>query len=114
MRAVERLDALGRLELASIDGTAGIVNSRRSEDSLIVIERVPAVLDQLPDNCAYDDVLHHLYVVQAVERGVTDADAGRMIPMSKSKRSCGRGGPVDSQQSRRLDRGTQAGPRRFH
>ena len=43
-------------------------------------DRVLAVLDQLPDDCTLDDVLYHLYVVQAVERGVADADARRMIP----------------------------------
>ena len=43
-------------------------------------ETVRALLDRLPDNCSLDDVLYHLYVVQAVGRGVADADAGRTIP----------------------------------
>ncbi|HSW29395.1 MAG TPA: hypothetical protein VLH75_07945 [Longimicrobiales bacterium] len=27
-----------------------------------------------------DDVLYHLYVIQAIERGLADAEAGRTIP----------------------------------
>lgn len=43
-------------------------------------ETVRAVLDRLPNDCSLDDVLYHLYVVQAVERGLADGEAGRVIP----------------------------------
>lgn len=43
-------------------------------------ETVRALLDRLPDTCTLDDVLYHLYVTQAIERGVADAAAGRVIP----------------------------------
>lgn len=43
-------------------------------------EAVRALLDRLPDDCSVEDVLYHLYVVQAVERGQADAVAGRTIP----------------------------------
>jgi predicted transcriptional regulator len=42
-------------------------------------ERVQDVLDKLPDDCTLDDVQYHLYVIQAVDRGLADADAGRTI-----------------------------------
>lgn len=42
-------------------------------------ETVRALLDRLPDTCTIDDVLYHLYVTQAIERGLADADAGRVI-----------------------------------
>ena len=45
-----------------------------------VKETVRALLDRLPDDCRLDDVLYHLYVTQAVERGQADAKAGRVIP----------------------------------
>jgi hypothetical protein len=38
---------------------------------------VREVLDRLPDDCRPDEVLYHLYVVQAVNRGRADVDAGR-------------------------------------
>lgn len=43
-------------------------------------ERVRHLLDRLPDDCSIDDVLYHLYVVQTIERGLADAEAGRTIP----------------------------------
>ena len=32
-------------------------------------DTVKALLERLPDDCSLDDVLYHLYVVQAVARG---------------------------------------------
>ena len=43
-------------------------------------ERVRALLDRLPDDCSFDDVLYHLYVHQKVEAGLVDAAEGRLIP----------------------------------
>lgn len=43
-------------------------------------ETVRALLERLPDDCSLDDVLYHLYVVQAVGEGLADAEAGRVIP----------------------------------
>lgn len=43
-------------------------------------QTVKDLLDRLPDDCTIEDVLYHLYVVQEIERGRADADAGRLIP----------------------------------
>ena len=43
-------------------------------------EKVRALLDRLPDDCTLDEVLYHLYVVQAVEEGIADSEGGRVIP----------------------------------
>jgi hypothetical protein len=43
-------------------------------------ETVRALLDRLPDDCSLDDVLYHLYVVQAIGEGLEDVAAGRVIP----------------------------------
>ena len=40
---------------------------------------VRELLDRLPDDSSMEDILYHLYVVQAVERGQADADAGRTV-----------------------------------
>lgn len=42
-------------------------------------DTVRAVLDRLPDDCNLDDVLYHLYVVQAIARGQSDVKAGRTL-----------------------------------
>ena len=43
-------------------------------------DAVRALLDRLPDDCSLEDVLYHLYVVQQVELGLAEADAGQVIP----------------------------------
>ena len=48
---------------------------------------VRALLDQLPDNCSVEDVLYHLYVLQAVERGEADVVAGRTIQLEEVDRA---------------------------
>jgi predicted transcriptional regulator len=42
-------------------------------------QAVRALLDRLPDDCRVEDVLYHLYVLQAVERGQADVAAGHVI-----------------------------------
>ena len=46
-------------------------------------ETVRALLERLPDDCSLDDVLYHLYVVQAVSEGLADSEAGRVISHDK-------------------------------
>ena len=43
-------------------------------------ETVRALLDRLPDDCTMDELLYHLYVMQAIGEGVADAEANRVIP----------------------------------
>ena len=52
----------------------------QKEDFMTVKETVQALLDQLPDDCSLDEIQYHLYVVQSVNRGLADANAGRTIP----------------------------------
>ncbi len=52
---------------------------RQMEVPVTAKETVRALLDRLPDDCSLDDVLYHLYVVQAVARGAADAEAGRTL-----------------------------------
>jgi predicted transcriptional regulator len=42
-------------------------------------DTVRELLHRLPDDCTLEDVLYHLYVVQSIERGLADADAGRTV-----------------------------------
>jgi predicted transcriptional regulator len=38
---------------------------------------VPKLLDLLPEDCSLDDIQYHSYVLQKVERGLKDGEAGR-------------------------------------
>jgi hypothetical protein len=42
-------------------------------------EEVRDLLTRLPDDCFLEDVLYHLYVIQAIDRGLADAEAGRTV-----------------------------------
>ena len=36
------------------------------------------LLRKLPDDCSLEDVQYHFYVIQKIERGLRDADEGRV------------------------------------
>jgi predicted transcriptional regulator len=37
------------------------------------------LVDQLPEHASWDDLMYEIYVRQAAEAGLADADAGRMV-----------------------------------
>jgi len=39
---------------------------------------VSNLLNRLPDDCTLEDVQYHLYVLQKIERGLKDAEEGRV------------------------------------
>ena len=40
-------------------------------------QEVSKLIDTLPDDCSLEDIQYHLYVLQKVERGLKDGEAGR-------------------------------------
>jgi len=48
-------------------------------------EEVQQVLDNLPDDSSYEEIVHELAFEQMIERGLADADAGRMISNDEMK-----------------------------
>jgi predicted transcriptional regulator len=38
------------------------------------------LVDELPENATWDDLMYRIYVRQAIEAGVEDSRAGRVIP----------------------------------
>ncbi len=41
-------------------------------------QEVSQLLIHLPDDCSLEDIQYHLYVLQKIERGLKDADEGRV------------------------------------
>ena len=37
------------------------------------------LLNKLPDECTWDDIMSELFVRQKIEAGIADADAGRVV-----------------------------------
>ena len=47
------------------------------------------LVDQLPDHSTWDDLMHEIYVRQAIEAGLADSRAGRTTPVEQVRASFG-------------------------
>ena len=47
------------------------------------------LVDQLPDNASWDDLMYQIYVRQAIDRGIADAMEGRVKPLDQYERERG-------------------------
>ena len=41
------------------------------------------LVDSLPDNATWDDLMYTIYIRQAVESGLQDSDTGRVLDVSE-------------------------------
>jgi predicted transcriptional regulator len=41
------------------------------------------MIQRLPDDASLEDIQYHLFVLQKIERGLDDAEAGRVIPQEE-------------------------------
>jgi predicted transcriptional regulator len=41
------------------------------------------LIDRLPENFTWDDLMHEIYVRQAIESGLADSDAGRTVDVEQ-------------------------------
>jgi hypothetical protein len=47
------------------------------------------LVEQLPDDASWDDLMYEIYVRQAVESGLKDSQEGRTTPVSEVRRQFG-------------------------
>ena len=47
------------------------------------------LIDALPDNATWDDVMYRVYVRQCVDAGLDDAQAGRVVDVAEVRRRFG-------------------------
>ena len=47
------------------------------------------LLDELPENATWDDLMRRIYVRQSIESGIEDSDAGRTIPVDELREKLG-------------------------
>ena len=47
------------------------------------------MIDALPDNATWDDVMYRVYVRQCIEAGIEDADAGRVVDVEEVRQKFG-------------------------
>ena len=49
-------------------------------------EQAHRLLDNLPDSATWEDVMHRIYVRQAIDAGIKDSDAGRTIDVEEVRK----------------------------
>ncbi len=49
-------------------------------------QEVSRILKRLPDDCSLDDIQYHLYVLQKIQRGLKDAENGRLYTQKQVKK----------------------------
>ena len=55
-------------------------------ETLTVKENVKTLVDSLPDNLTYDDVMYEIYVKQKIEKGLDDIEKGNVLPHEQVKK----------------------------
>ncbi len=48
-------------------------------------EQVHELVNRLPDNATIEDLMHELYELRSIERGLADIAAGRLTPHHEAK-----------------------------
>ena len=52
-------------------------------------QAIPGLIDALPKDASWDDVMYRVYVRQRIESGIQDADAGRVVDVEEVRRQFG-------------------------
>jgi predicted transcriptional regulator len=61
--------------------------TRFKEPSMQTIKQTAhELIDHLPDQATWDDVMYSLYVRQKIEEGLKDVEAGRVVTHEEAKR----------------------------
>lgn len=53
---------------------------------ITVKEEARRLVDQLPETSTWDDLMHEIYVRQAIESGLADSEAGRTRSVEEVRR----------------------------
>ena len=52
-------------------------------------EQAYQLLDNLPDSASWEDVMHRIYVRQAIEAGIKDSDEGKTVDVKEVRKRFG-------------------------
>lgn len=55
-------------------------------------ENARRLIDRLPDESTWDDLMHEIYVRQAIEAGLADSNAGRLSSLRTTRKQFGLSG----------------------
>ena len=54
-----------------------------------VKEIARSIIDELPDNCTWDDLMSEIYVRQAIEKGIADSNADKITAVENVRKKFG-------------------------
>jgi hypothetical protein len=62
-----------------------------------VKEEAKRLIEKLPENMTWDDLMHEIYVRQSIEAGLADSEAGKVMDVAEVRASsgCNRESSVD-------------------
>ena len=52
-------------------------------------EEARKLVDNLPEDVTWDDLMYQIYVRQAIEAGLADSDAGRVVEVEEVRKQFG-------------------------
>ncbi|MCC5609865.1 hypothetical protein LC612_24570 [Nostoc sp. CHAB 5834] len=52
-------------------------------------EEARRLIDKLPENLTWDDLMYEIYVRQAIEAGLSDSEAGRVVSVEEVRAKFG-------------------------
>jgi len=52
-------------------------------------EEARKIVESLPDDSTWEDLMYHIYVRETVEKGLADAEAGRVTDVKKVREEFG-------------------------
>lgn len=58
-------------------------------EALNVKEEARRLIEQLPDDATWDDLLHEIFVRQSIEAGLEDSGAGRVSSVAEARARLG-------------------------
>jgi hypothetical protein len=53
------------------------------QNAAAVKQEAKRLVDELPDDATWDDLMYTIYVRQSIEAGIRDADAGRVLSVDE-------------------------------
>ena len=58
-------------------------------DTINVKEEAQRLIERLPETITWDDLMHEIYVRQAIEAGLADSEAGRVTDVEQVRENFG-------------------------
>ena len=52
-------------------------------------EEAKRLLEKLPDNLTWDDLMHEIYIRQSIEAGLADSKVGKVVDVSDVRKQFG-------------------------